>query len=196
MKVLLIDDHPLILSAMQSVIRHLDNHVQVVGVETADEARSLLRQRVDFDLVLLDLQLGDVSGFDVLLEFRAHYPALPVVVVSASDRPSDMLRCIDSGAMGYVPKRSSTEMLFEALHLVMSGGIYVPPVGSSSGDGDVPAADRLNSLPGAFCAGLDLQHLHDGHAGSAGRARCGRSSQRNCRVRPRLRYRCRSRRSG
>ena len=39
-----------------------------------------------FDLVLLDLQLGDADGFDVLAEFRAAYPALPVVVVSASDR--------------------------------------------------------------------------------------------------------------
>ena len=57
--------------------------------------------------MLLDLALGDADGFDVLVEFRAAYPALPVVVVSASDRASDVIRAIDSGAMGFVPKRSS-----------------------------------------------------------------------------------------
>jgi DNA-binding NarL/FixJ family response regulator len=128
MKVLLIDDHPLILSALQTVIQGLGDDVTVVGVATAREARATLAAEGDFDLVLLDLQLGDADGFDVLTEFRAKYPALPVVVVSASDRSSDVIRSIDAGAMGFVPKRASNEILFEALHLVMSGGIYVPPM--------------------------------------------------------------------
>jgi DNA-binding NarL/FixJ family response regulator len=78
--------------------------------------------------VLLDLSLGDADGFEVLIEFRAAYPALPVVVVSASDRTSDVIRAIDLGAMGFVPKRSSNDMLFDALRMVMSGGLYVPPM--------------------------------------------------------------------
>jgi DNA-binding NarL/FixJ family response regulator len=56
-----------------------------------------------------------------------------VVVVSASDRSSDVIRAIDLGAMGFVPKRASNEMLFEALHLVLSGGIYVPPMSLGAG---------------------------------------------------------------
>jgi DNA-binding NarL/FixJ family response regulator len=128
MKVLLIDDHPLILSALQTIIQGLGEHVNVVCAGTAKQARVLLASDPDFDLVLLDLQLGDADGFDVLVEFRAAYPALPVVVVSASDRSSDVIRSIDLGAMGFVPKRSSNATLFEALHLVMSGGIYVPPM--------------------------------------------------------------------
>ena len=126
MKVLLVDDHPLILSALQTVIRGLGDHVSVVGAGSAREAREALLQDRDFDLVLLDLQLGDADGFDLLIEFRAAYPAVPVVVVSASDRASDVIRSIDLGAMGFVPKRASNDMLFEALHMVMSGGIYVP----------------------------------------------------------------------
>ena len=59
---------------------------------------------------------------------RQKYPALPVVVVSASDRGADVIRAIDLGAMGFVPKRASNEMLFDALRMVMSGGIYVPPI--------------------------------------------------------------------
>ncbi|MEX8519634.1 MAG: response regulator [Leptothrix sp. (in: b-proteobacteria)] len=133
MKALLIDDHPLILWAMQSVILRLGDHVSVIGVETAEEARQMLQQHDDFDIVLLDLQLGDANGFDVLQELRSAYPALPVVIVSASDRASDVIRAIDGGAMGFVPKRASNEMLFEALHLVMSGGIYVPPMALALG---------------------------------------------------------------
>ena len=128
MKVLLIDDHPLILSALQSVIQGLGENVKVTGVPSASAARGALKKDSTFDLVLLDLHLGDSNGFDFLTELRNSHPALPVVVVSASDRTSDVIRAIDLGAMGFVPKRASNETLFEALHLVLSGGIYVPPM--------------------------------------------------------------------
>ncbi|HKW82878.1 MAG TPA: response regulator transcription factor [Burkholderiaceae bacterium] len=150
MKVLLIDDHPLILQALQSVIQGLGSDTTVVGAGSARAARDTLKADPDFDLVLLDLQLGDADGFDVLVEFRAKYPALPVVVVSASDRTSDVIRAIDLGAMGFVPKRASNDTLFEALHMVMSGGIYVPPMTMGSEppapkpDGDtVPSVLRV-----------------------------------------------------
>lgn len=128
MKVLLVDDHPLILAALQAVIQGLGDDVTVVGVDSAAGARATLAADADFDLVLLDLALGDADGFDVLAELRSTYPALPVVVVSASERASDVIRAIDVGAMGFVPKRSSNAALFEALRMVMSGGLYVPPM--------------------------------------------------------------------
>ena len=136
MKVLLVDDHPLILSALQGVIKGLGDDVTVLGAGSAKAARQALADDADFDLVLLDLQLGDADGFELLAEFRAQHPALPVVVVSASDRAADVIRSIDAGAMGFVPKRSSNDQLFEALRLVMSGGIYVP---SMTLAGDAPA---------------------------------------------------------
>jgi len=145
MKVLLIDDHPLILSALQSVIQGLGDDVTVVGANSARAARDTLKADADFDLVLLDLHLGDADGFDVLAEFRSKYPALPVVVVSASDRTSDVIRAIDLGAMGFVPKRSSNESLFEALHMVMSGGIYVPPM--TMGSEPTPARREGDTVP-------------------------------------------------
>jgi len=128
MKVLLIDDHPLILQALQSVIQSLGSDTTVVGAGSARAARETLQADSDFDLVLLDLHLGDADGFEVLVEFRKTYPALPVVVVSASDRHSDVIKAIDLGAMGFVPKRASNDSLFEALNMVMSGGIYIPPM--------------------------------------------------------------------
>jgi DNA-binding NarL/FixJ family response regulator len=128
MKVLLVDDHPLILAALQAVIQGLGDDVTVVGAGGESEARRVLAADPDFDLVLLDLQLGDADGFELLADLRLKYPALPIVVVSASDRASDVIRAIDAGAMGFVPKRASNDILFEALRMVMSGGIYVPPM--------------------------------------------------------------------
>jgi len=127
MKVLLVDDHPLVLSALQAVIQSIGSDTTVVGVDSAAGARATLAADSDFDLVLLDLALGDADGFDVLVEFRAAYPAVPVVVVSASDRASDVIRAIDSGAMGFVPKKSSHGELHAALEMVMTGSMYVPP---------------------------------------------------------------------
>ena len=85
MKVLLVDDHPLILSALQAMIQELDPDVKVTAVGSAAAARSALAADADFDLVLLDLQLGDADGFDVLVEFRAKYPdwAQPLRIVAA-----------------------------------------------------------------------------------------------------------------
>lgn len=127
MKVLLVDDHPLILSALQAVIQGLGDNVQVTGVGSAAAARATMAAASDFEMVLLDLSLGDADGFELLAEMRAAYPAVPVVVVSASERASDVIRAIDLGAMGFVPKRSSNAALFDALRMVMSGGLYVPP---------------------------------------------------------------------
>lgn len=130
MKTLLVDDHPLILSALRSVIEGLgDGGCEVVTADSACAARqTLAAEAASFDLVLLDLQLGDADGFELLAELRRRHPALPVVVVSGSDRSADVVRAVELGAMGFVPKRASTQLLFDALRLVMSGGIYVPPM--------------------------------------------------------------------
>jgi DNA-binding NarL/FixJ family response regulator len=128
MKVLLVDDHPLILSALQTIINTLDDAVAVVTADNPADAFALLARDPEVELVLLDLGLGqDVDGFAVLADLRARYPALPVVVVSATERLADMVRAVDMGAMGFVPKRTPNRELFEALALVLSGGVFIPP---------------------------------------------------------------------
>lgn len=126
MKVLLVDDHPLILSALKAMIEKLSPGVVVNAVSSAREARFTLRAQQDHDLMLLDLQLGDANGFELLTEVRRTDPDLSVVVLSSSDRASDVIRAIDLGAMGFLPKRMTTEDLADALRLVMAGGIFVP----------------------------------------------------------------------
>jgi DNA-binding NarL/FixJ family response regulator len=149
MRVLLIDDHPLILAALEIVIQGLAEDVSVVTAGSASEARGVLAQAPAFDLVLFDLHIGDANGFDVLAEFREAHPTLPVVVISASDRSSDVVRAIDMGAMGFVPKRSTNETLFEALHMVMSGGIYVPSMSLGV------SHHNLSSAPGGLSIAIE-----------------------------------------
>jgi DNA-binding NarL/FixJ family response regulator len=154
MKALLIDDHPLILSALQAVMQGLGPHVSVVGVSSAGAARARLAADAGFDLVLLDLQLGDADGFELLSELRATHPALPVVVVSASESGQDVIRAIDLGAMGFVPKCASNETLFEALHMVMAGAIYVPPAIMRSHTPGRPGLAPTGTAPTAWGAAL------------------------------------------
>ncbi|MBL8350660.1 MAG: response regulator transcription factor [Burkholderiaceae bacterium] len=128
MKVLLVDDHPLILSALEAIIQTLDDHIEVLSADNPDDAFALLARDGGVELVLLDLSLGEkVDGFAVLADLRLRHPALPVVVISATEKLSDMVRAVDMGAMGFVPKRSSNRELFEALSLVLAGGVFIPP---------------------------------------------------------------------
>lgn len=147
MKVLLIDDHPLILSALQSVIQGLGDDVEVTAADSGQAARAALSRSTHYDLALLDLHLGDLNGFDLLSEIRENYPSIAVVVVSASDRTSDVIRSIDMGAMGFVSKRSSNETLAAALRQVMSGGVYVPPMSMGSDAGSQPTEHLSPSSP-------------------------------------------------
>ncbi len=165
MKVLLVDDHPLILSALQAVILNVGSDTQVVGTDSAAAARAALQADSDFDLVLLDLALGDADGFDVLIEFRSQYPAVPVVVVSASERASDVIRAIDSGAMGFVPKSSSHAELHRALGMIMSGSMYVPPsmLGLAFGRGLSYDADAGGLIQAAGEPGLGSAARPEAH---------------------------------
>ena len=127
MRILLVDDHPLVLFALQTIIHSLDPQTTLLTADNPQQAFALLATDAALDLVLLDLMLGQAAdGFTVLAELREHYPALPVVVVSASERLTDMVRAVDMGAMGFVSKALSMPAMTEALTMVLAGGVFIP----------------------------------------------------------------------
>jgi len=127
MKILVVDDHPLVLQALKGVLNQLDAEVDIFDAATADGARELARAHADADLMLLDLGLPGADGFSLLEELRNGYPAVPVVVLSGSETRENVTRALGLGAMGFIPKRYSNDVLIGALRLVLSGGLYVPP---------------------------------------------------------------------
>jgi len=126
LKVLVVDDHPLIRQALHVVLKQLDADLQVLEAANCPDALALAEANGDLDLVLLDIHLPGVSGLDALQSFRERVPAVPVVVISASEDPDDVTRALDSGAMGYIPKTQSSQVMISALRLVLAGGVYLP----------------------------------------------------------------------
>lgn len=127
MKVMIVDDHPLVREAMRAVLQPLDRDIAVLEAPSGPEALALADSHPDMHLILLDLTLPGMDGFSALEALREAHPAIPVVVLSASDQPAVVMQALDGGAMGFIPKTSPTQVLIGALRLVLSGGVYLPP---------------------------------------------------------------------
>lgn len=124
MKFLLIDDHPLFRQGLKGIAHRLDRTAVVLESATYGEAQALLDD--DLDLVMLDLRLPGMDGLEVLAAIRAGFPTLPVVIVSASENKQEIMAALRLGALGFVSKASSADVLENALRLVLAGDIYLP----------------------------------------------------------------------
>ena len=163
MKVLVVDDHALIRDALRRVLEQLEREVTVFEAGDCGQAFRVIEAQPDLDLVLLDLNLPGMHGLTALTELRTRYPAVSVVVVSAANDRVTVTQALDHGAMGYIPKSSSNEVLASALRLVVSGGIYIPPeiLGRSEpkmepGNAESPAPDAGSSPPRLLPSDLGL----------------------------------------
>lgn len=127
MKILVADDHPLIREAVRHLLCDLDPDVAVLEASDGGGVRHAVGEHPDLDLLLLDLKLPGVDGLSLLPELRREHPALPVVVLSALEDSGTVRQAFARGAMGFIPKSSSNEVMLGALRLVLSGGRYLPP---------------------------------------------------------------------
>ena len=126
MKILLIDDHPLFIEGMRGLLQRLDDDVVIQDSGSCEEALALIETDDEMDLVLLDLNLPGMSGLDGMQKLRHQLPATPIVLLSASEDRNKVLRAIELGAKGYIPKSSTSDIIITALQLVLSGGVYLP----------------------------------------------------------------------
>jgi DNA-binding NarL/FixJ family response regulator len=128
MKILVVDDHALIREALRGVLQELKPEAGVIDASSCREALQLAQANAgELDLVLFDLGLPDGDGFDTLSELRDLYPAVAIVVLSASKDRDSVTKALDLGALGFIPKSASRAVMVSALQLVFAGGIYVPP---------------------------------------------------------------------
>lgn len=127
MKILVIDDHPLFREALCYVLHKLEEHVSIFEAPDYEQALQHIAENPDMDLISLDLYLPGKDGFAALDTITKNYPAMPVVVISSSDHRCDIKRALDAGARGYIPKCTTSPVMLNALRLIISGGIYMPP---------------------------------------------------------------------
>ena len=142
MKILVVDDHPLIQQALAHALPALHGAIDVIAAIDRDEALTALARHPDCALVLLDLTLPGAHGLDLLAQLRRDFPLLPVVVLSATHDRATVGAAMAAGAQGYIAKTSTPDELLDAVRTVLEGGRSVtsrvaalaPVVGGIAGE--------------------------------------------------------------
>lgn len=127
MRILFADDHPLFREGVKPLLKKLAEKVDIVEAMDYPSAFSLARRYDDIELALLDLCMPGMSGIDGANRFRATFPRIPMVVLSAAEEHEDIQQLLSNGASGYICKSSPSGVILSALKLVLAGGIYLPP---------------------------------------------------------------------
>jgi len=125
-KVLVIDDHPLVSEALRNVITALDRQAQIIDAPNGEDGLARAREHPDIDLVVLDLMLPGINGMTVLSELRREFIALPVLVLSSAAERETVERAIRRGASGFITKSTSKAAMTDAIVKVLAGEIVVP----------------------------------------------------------------------
>ena len=153
-EILVVDDHALIREALRGVLKEIKGDAIVLEASSCGQAMQVIAEHPDLDLILLDLNLPDRDGFSVLSELGERYPAISVVVLSAQQDRGSVVRALDLGALGFIPKSGQREVMVSALQLVFAGGIYIPPEilardepSARQPDEKQPAANRPSVSP-------------------------------------------------
>lgn len=126
MKYLIVDDHALITGALTMLLEDRDPEAEVHTAATADEALALADREGDADLLILDLSLPGVTGTELMEEIVRRQPMLKILIVSGMADQEAIMRVLQLGAAGFVPKSLDTDMLSGAIDFVLKGGVFIP----------------------------------------------------------------------
>lgn len=127
MKILLIDDHALFRDGLLLVLEGLNADIETFEAGSYESAKIVMDEQNNLDLVLLDLGLPGISYIEALLAIRQQLPNTPIVVLSGTEDYRMVEQVLHHGARGYIPKSSPAKIMLQALQLVISGGVYIPP---------------------------------------------------------------------
>jgi DNA-binding NarL/FixJ family response regulator len=128
MKILIADDHALFREGLRQTLLQLSDEVTIIEAADHEGVLRLAAQHADADLALLDLNMPGRAPLLALAAIVAQSPTIPIVVLSGSEDLDEVRGVLDAGAMGFIPKRETAKVILSALRLVLSGGIYVPPM--------------------------------------------------------------------
>lgn len=124
--ILIADDHPLFRQALKQSLSHGMKAIQWLEADSANAIEQQLQRHPHLDLILLDLQMPGSHGYSTLIHLRSHYPATPVVVISAHENSQTISKAAYYGAQGFLPKSAQPQQLINALTQVLDGELCFP----------------------------------------------------------------------
>ena len=160
MKILIADDHRLVIEAVKAKLSELGTGIEFVLALSVDEL--LAGATDDLDLALIDLNMPGADGQAHIDEIRRRHPAVPVIVLSGYEDPAIMRSALERGVLGFIPKAYSPEVMLSAVRLVLAGGVYVPPM-------------MLTALPPGIVAGVSASSAAAGEPFARGNGANGQT---------------------
>jgi len=130
MRILIADDHRLIVEGVKLKLAELGPDTDFVTAMDMAELREAIHapDAASMSLALVDLAMPGVHGSEHLTEVIEHLPQVPVIVLSGVEDPNLMKTLLAMGVQGFIPKAYSPDVMLSAVRLVLSGGVYVPPL--------------------------------------------------------------------
>jgi len=160
-RVFIVDDHPVVVTGLQTLLGQLEN-IEVAGaVSSAFDAIPFL-QKNQVDVILLDINLPDISGIELCKRIHKEFPEIKILGISTFSDRSYISRMIENGASGYLIKSAPAEEIAEAIDSVLRGKMYVSvsmehvlrPLSSRPLDSLPPLTKREKEILSQIAAGL------------------------------------------
>ncbi|MDB1122748.1 response regulator transcription factor [Vibrio algarum] len=144
--IIIADDHPLFRNALFQSVHMAISGANLLEADSLEALLSLLDKEAEPDLLLLDLKMPGANGMSGLIQLRAEYPDLPIVVISASEEPNIVAQVKTHGAFGFIPKSSDMRALIAALNQVLNGDPFFPEELLKNANVNTDLAEKLASL--------------------------------------------------
>jgi len=123
-RVLIVDDHPIVRHGLRRMIEAAPDLIVCGEAETEAEAKRAVRELAP-DIMIVDLTLEKGDGLELVRDVKAHYPSLPMLVLSMHEETIYAERLLAAGARGYIMKQAASDQLLVALRRVLAGEIYL-----------------------------------------------------------------------
>ena len=157
--VLIADDHPLFRDALKLAVLQAVPGAHIIEADSVHSLFVALDTHPDPELLLLDLNMPGAQGFNALVQARAHFPTVPIVVISAREDRRIMHRALGHGAAAFVPKSASIDLIIAALRAVLSGDTWLPPAAAMEATAMHASLDQHEAEATARLAALTPQQF-------------------------------------
>jgi len=156
LKILIIDDHALFRAGLRMLLSTIGRNVICLEAGTIADALALIAQHADLQLCLLDLTLKNEQAIGAIHRIKEIAPQVSVVVVSGADDNDTISSCIDAGAMSFISKSATPDVLKQALGHILEGAVYLPDqINSAMGNAPLsPLTPRQQQVLQALSRGL------------------------------------------